>query len=137
MKIYKLILFILIFIICIGCKSSYYSETSHRIKCGHFCFNYFNNNHIRDELILNNDSTFSLTLYGGGYKPSCTGKWKFVDRNVIRIECTPDNEPLAFLNSANINMRARDIKIIDSNRLKMPIENNIKRKYVILERVKE
>jgi len=126
-------LFILIVIICAGCKS-FNPQSSYTIESGRFCFYYTKDKKIKDELILNDDSTFRLTLYDAGYKPSCTGIWKVIDKNTIRIECSPQFFG-GSLNSANISKRTRELKIINNNKIKMPIENNVKRKYVTLERM--
>lgn len=127
MKKYISITFILLFFI--ACKSSYYP-----IKTGQFCFYYSKEKNLKDELILKDDSTFVLTLYGGAYTPTCTGKWKYIEENVIRLECYNETDLLAPITSGYMNLREREVKIINSDKLKMPIENNIKRKYVILRR---
>jgi len=128
----RIISLILIIIICSKCKSSY---IPYSIEPGEFSFYYSSKETDREHLILKHDSTFKLTLYGGPYCPSCDGKWKFIDKNTIRIECFPDKNPLAPISSGYMSLRVREIKVINNIKLKMPIENNVKRKYVILERV--
>lgn len=128
-----LICIILTATVYISCKSSY---SSINIEGGRFCFYYFKNKNLKDELILNNDSTFQLTFYGGRYNPTCSGKWRFLNSKTIRLVCFNDENPLAPVTSGYMSLRIRDVKIIDSNRLKMPMENNKKRKYVILNKEK-
>lgn len=127
----KIVYSIFVVVICTACKASYNSAN---IDFGRFCFYYSKEKNQKDELVLKSDSTFNLTLYGGGYKPSCRGKWYFVDKNIIRVECFSDENPLASITSGYMSLRTRDIEVINPSKLKMPITNNVKRKYVILEK---
>lgn len=129
----KNILVIFIFILFLSCKSNY---TPYNLESGEFYFYYSEEKKAKEYLVLKDDSTFTLILYGGPYNPTCTGKWTFINKNIIKLECYDEKEPIASIVSGYMSVRERKIKIVNSNKLKMPIYNNAKRKYVMLERKK-
>ena len=80
---------------------------------------------------LNNDSTFLYTSYFS----SCTGTWKYISKDSIIIS-SKEGSFLESISRGYITPRIRKIRILNENKLKMPIWGNVKRKYVILKRVK-
>jgi len=81
----------------------------------------------KEELILNSDSTFIFN----SYKISCSGMWEYKKPNIIKIKCS-DVNLIDKIQSGYMTQRIRQIKILSNNRLKLPITNNVKMKYVIL-----
>ena len=90
---------------------------------------YYKSSNEKEELILNSDSSFILN----SYKTSCSGKWEYINPDIILISCDDVNF-IDKLQSGYMAMRKREIKILNKNKLKFPIINNVKMKYVILKK---
>lgn len=120
------------FMCCYSCKTKFQAED---FSSGKFSFTYIKGKNSKEELILKEDSTFTLTSYTYFPTPTCNGKWSIINNDTLFIQCGKEKDPFAPLARGYMGLRERKIKIINSNKLKMPIENNVKRKYVILERV--
>jgi len=119
-------------ICCYSCKTKFQVEN---FSPGKFSFTYIKGKNSREELILKEDSTFILTSYGIHHPPTCSGYWS-VSNDTLIIKCCEDESPLVPILSGYMRPRKRELKIIDNNRLKMSIENNVKWNYVILKRLK-
>lgn len=119
----KQLLFVLISVILLSCKYQY----QYNIE-GTYRYHYKSTDDV-EELVLNSDSTFIFN----SYKTSCSGKWKYIHPNTILINCD-DVDLMKKIQSGYMSLRYRDIEILSKNRLKLPITNNIKMKYVILEK---
>jgi len=107
-----------------------------KIIPGVFEYTYKKGKGSKEELILNDDSTFVLTSYTYFQPPTCNGNWSIINNDTILIKCNPEEHPLAPFVTGYMEVRIRKIKIINNNKLKMPIENNVIRRYVILKRIK-
>jgi len=103
---------------------------------GTFEFIYNKGKESREELILKGDSTFILTSFTYIQPPTCNGNWSIINKDTLLINCNPEKDTFAYFVTGYMELRTRKIKIINNNKLKMPITNNDKRKYVILQRVK-
>lgn len=120
-------------ICCYSCKTRFPADN---FSSGKFNFTYIKGKNSIEELILKEDSTFILTSYGSYNPPTCSGYWCILNDTLL-IKCSKDENPLAPALSGYMRPRERKLKIMNNDKLKMRIENNVKRKYVILERVKE
>lgn len=127
----KFIVPLIVLLTFITCKSSYVPVD---IGMGVYRFYYSKEKNIKDELILKSDSTFVLNL-DGRKTPTCIGKWQMVDRSSILLECFKDTDLLAPATRGYLSERQRIVKIINEKKIKMPIYNNARRKYIILERI--
>ena len=98
---------------------------------------------VIDELILREDGTFTINnsmLRFTSQSVSCEGTWKYIATNTILIKCNPVSGPATLLpGQLHHKETEREIKIINENKLKMPIFNQVKEKfqYIILKREKE
>ena len=127
------IIYMLTLALCI-CSSCKIKSNFHTFYPGIFSYKYTKTNYS-EYLEVREDSTFMLISYGGFNTPSCSGFWK-VNADTLYVRCTDETDPLAPFTSGYMSIRTRKIKIINSNKLKLPIANNVKRKYVVLKRIK-
>jgi len=120
---YIIITFISVFIFSCKTQNKY-------IESGIYSY-YYELSDDKEELILNSDSSFIFY----SYKTSCSGRWEYIEPNTILISCNEVDfaEKLQF---GYMNTRKREIKILSKNKLKLPIFNNVKKKYVILNKEK-
>ena len=127
----KYIYILLASFILFSCKS----RIPVKIESGKFQYRYENYDERIDEVILNSDGTFTLNFYGQlSFVRSYSGEWKYIDTDTILITC-PDEHWTEAIQRGYISVRQRKLKVMSNDKLKMPIEANIKRKYVILKRV--
>jgi len=127
----------------------------------------FNKNHIyyfvgsqiisENELILNKDSTFLLSLDGAIIINKCQGKWYYLDNKTIHLKCddekkyyltlitdttiTPqDTSAIISFDPAWINgymrVRERNVKIVNENKIRLEMYEPGGKKYIVLKRVK-
>ena len=129
MKKYTIVICLMLFIL-FSCKTS--NIGCDTIKTGKYLWASKKVPSYKYELLLNNDSTFTFFQYEG-VKSTCSGTWKCNNKEII-ISCWNEywTNQLA---RGYLNNRVQNIKIIGKNKLKLPIFNNVKRKYVILERI--
>ena len=116
------------FFLLLGCKTT----TLTNINGGIFVYKYKDG--VLEELILNEDSSF---VFNSDYC-KCIGFWKYIANDSIYIKC--NGEPWTnTITRSYMTLRERKIKVVSENKLKIPFEGNgyVKRKYLILERVKE
>lgn len=126
----KNIAFLIIILLMSGCKTL--SLTN--IEDGVFIYNDKEGN-IK-ELVLNKDGTFKLTFYYRNIErceSACKGQWKHIAIDTISIQCNPVPW-IETIERCYMSDREYKIKVLGNNKLKMPIANNVKMKYVILER---
>jgi len=131
----KSIIILFIAFLLVSCRTQIYN-----IERG--VFQYKNNKYKKNkcELRLDKDSTFSLTFYyrllDDGCVSTCNGRWKYIAKDTIFINCYPAPQTEAFTR-CYMSDRERKIKVVNGNKLKLPIYNNVKHKYIyyILERV--
>jgi hypothetical protein len=102
----------------------------------------------KDELILNSDSTFFLTFICIHIN-KCQGKWYYLDDSTIYLKCDePKSSALIHYKDISIpfdpfwmkeymNVRERQIKIIDENTIKLEMPDSEYNEYIILKRVVE
>jgi hypothetical protein len=100
-----------------------------------------------DELILNKDSTFSLSFYNPVVTSKCQGKWYYMDERTIYLKC---NEPyipqdtcincmpfdLSWI-TGYMRVRERKVKVVNANKIKLELPESESKKYIILKRIKE
>lgn len=118
----KHLLIVLIPVLLFSCKS----QSLYNIETGTYRYQYKSTDD-EEELVLNSDSTFVLN----SYKTSCYGKWRYIHPNTILVICD-DVDLMKKIQSNYMSLRKREVEILRNNRLKLPITNNIKMKYVIL-----
>lgn len=82
----------------------------------------------KNELILNNDSTFYLKKNG----TSCSGKWKKENYNTISLKCNESNLN-DIISVGYMSQRRYKVRIINNNKIKVYLENEAQ-KYLIFER---
>lgn len=124
MRVFFLIVFITLFFSC-KFKLSF-------VETGVYTFPYKNG---KEELVLRDDSTFTFTRHISLPAPTCSGKWHIKDQNILVLECVDekkDMEPFMKLSQEYLQPRIRELKILSKNKLKMELENNTKRKHVVL-----
>ena len=119
-------IFLFIILFCFfSCKTA---RSFTVITDGVFVYNYENSGE-KEELILNNDGSFVFNSYG----TKCKGNWKYLSRDSILIKC--GEEPWTnVIGQGYLFPRERKIKVLNENKLKIPIFDDTKRKYIILER---
>lgn len=122
-KIY--IYFILILCLISSCKT----QKQDRTVSGTYVFNY--ENEEKEEIIFNEDGTFIFT----SYKTSCEGSWRYISKDTIILKCYEPSISQS-LSKGYVYPLERKIKILKNNKLKMPVYNNVKRKYVTLNPVR-
>lgn len=113
--------------VCVSCSSS----KNIKLKEGMFVYKY-KNGEEQEELLLKADSSFILNSYKC---TSCTGRWKMLSKDTIMIKCNSIIDVRDFFKRDYMHLRERKIKIINNEKLKMPIEGNSRLKYVILKKV--
>ena len=155
---YKFFVIVLLTICFISCKT----VNVPLIQEGTFSKNYeyyFVGSRIisEDELILNRDSTFSL-IFNGVVINKCQGKWYYLDNKTIHLKChdekkyyltlrtdsniTPqDSSSMVLFDSALMNeymqVRERNVKIVNKNKIKLEMPEPSGKKYIVLKRVME
>lgn len=115
-----------LYIICISCVSSQIAT----IDSG--CFQYVENN-ITKTIVLKNDYQFTYIESLGRADVKCVGKWKYINKDTILLQC--EDEPLenAFV-QGYMPDRNHKVKVLNANKLKLFCDNNVKHKYFILNR---
>ena len=109
-----------------GCKTL----QSTKIESGKFSYDYESD--YFDELVLSQDGSFKLSFHYG-FISACEGHWKYITKDTILLECGQE-PPQNIIQRGYISERSRKIKVLNENRLKMPVFNDTKRKSVILKR---
>jgi hypothetical protein len=116
-----------LFIICISCVSSQIAT----INSGYFQY-------VEDDLtktiVLKNDYQFTYIESLGRVDAKCVGKWKYISKDTILLQC--EDEPLenAFV-QGYMPTRNHKIEVLNANKLKLLCDNNAKHKYFVLNRV--
>ena len=147
--------YIVIVILLASCFISCKTIQAHRIEEGKFIktykYSFLGSECIgEDELILNQDSTFSFERSShpvGSIK--CQGKWYYLDNKTIHLKC--DDEKKYYLTLPHdtsskilfdqtwvkgyMRVRERNVKIVNENKIKLEIPEAGVRKYIVLKRV--
>ena len=147
--------YIAIFILLTSCTISCKTIQAHRIEEGKFIktykYSFLGSECIgEDELILNQDSTFSFERSShpvGSIK--CQGKWYYLDNKTIHLKCD-DEKKYYLIISPSYKMlvdptwiegymqdRERKVKITNENKIKLEMPGRRVKKYIILKRVVE
>lgn len=79
-------------------------------------------------LILQNDKSFELEIKYQDINPKCIGNWKFVEENIIFLQCKETSEITESLSSSYMYEREYNLDVISKKKLKF--------KGVILTKVK-
>lgn len=82
------------------------------------------------QLILRKNGSFDLKF---SYKQGCSGKWLYVPMDTIIIDCNTVDWTET-ITKGFMHERKQEIIILDEKRLKLPVFNNVKKKYIILNR---
>jgi hypothetical protein len=132
---YKNILFGFFILCFISCKT----QDVPQLKEGTFQrekpYTFLGNKRIAvDKLLLYPDSTFLLSLDGAVIIIQCQGRWSYIDKNVIELKC---REPyfLEEYSGGYMNVRKRNVKIMNENKIKLQLPEPGGKKYIILKRI--
>ena len=111
-----------------------------------------------DKLILNKDSTFSLSLNSAVVINECQGKWYYLDNKTIHLKCNDEKKYYLTLKTDNkttpqdtssmfpfdpiwingyMRVRERNVKIVNANKIKLEMPEPGGKKYIVLKRVTE
>ena len=121
----KNIIFIIVLLFLSSCKV----QEPQRIINGTYRYIYGSSN-LKEELFLKEDSSFSFNSYG----TECDGKWKYIAKDTILISCR-NPSIVETITQGYMNQRERKIKILNNDRIKVPITNDTRHKYLVLKRV--
>jgi len=127
----KNIIFLTIILLISSCKTSSFIK----IESGVFVHKYKDGD--KSKLTLNKDGSFKLIFYYRNIErceSACNGQWKYIARDTIFIQCDPVSWTETIVRCYMSNRECK-IKVLNVDKLKIPITNNVKMKYVILERV--
>jgi hypothetical protein len=123
------IIFVVVNILCYACSTN--NHITFPIS-GTFVWIDKEYPNYKTELTLISDSTFQL-IFKGGIEQYCEGKW-IQDSNYIVLYCAFPEEWTETIARGYLSKRTYKIKLISSNKLKFPVENNVRMKYKILKR---
>lgn len=103
--------FFFLIIIIFSCKTS---KQNSNLNYGSFKAMGKDFNH---ELILNSNSTFTISFKHLGTNPTCSGNWNFIGNDSITLNCNKPTDITETLQGGYLNERVMHLKIINSNEL--------------------
>ena len=68
-------------------------------------------------LVLQEDSSFTLSVKLQDASPKCTGKWANIDDKYIDLYCSESTNPSEILSNEYMQKRTYRLKILNSNKL--------------------
>ena len=117
-------------VICILCTSCISSRI---VTIDSGTFQYVKGD-IKRTIVLKNDSQFSYIISLGIVEVKCCGKWSYINKDTILLQC--DDEPLEnAIVQGYMPCRNHKIKVLNIHKLKLFVDNNVKHKYFILNKI--
>jgi len=89
---------------------------------------YIKGKDFNESLIIQKNHTFTLVEQGFEYDSQCQGKWKYISKDTIVLQCDSEKDVEKMLQSDYMSDRLRKATILNRNQIKI--------KNVVLTKVK-